>query len=209
MNDGNGGRRAIAIVGAGPAGVLLLERIIANAPVLAAGASLRIDLVDPYPPGGGRVWRQDQPELLWMNSLASDVSMFTDDTVVMDGPVRPGPSLHEWSASLEPASFASRRTQSEYLAWCFARAVAAAGEVTVRTHQARAVALTLSRVTGRPSWRLLSSAASMKAKISRVSSGETGAWPVLKNLTISATSGWYPAYPPAWPIFLAPKTVAP
>ena len=145
MNDGNGGRRAIAIVGAGPAGVLLLERIIANAPVLAAGASLRIDLVDPYPPGGGRVWRQDQPELLWMNSLASDVSMFTDDTVVMDGPVRPGPSLHEWSASLEPASFASRRTQSEYLAWCFARAVAAAGEVTVRTHQARAVALTEDR----------------------------------------------------------------
>ena len=40
-----------------------------------------------------------------------------------------------------------------------------------------------------PPWRLLSSAASMKANISMVSSALTGGLPVLKNLTISITSG--------------------
>ena len=40
-----------------------------------------------------------------------------------------------------------------------------------------------------PPWRLLSSAASMKAKISIVSSALTGGLPVRKNLPISTTSG--------------------
>ena len=44
--------------------------------------------------------------------------------------------------------------------------------------------------TSAPPWRLLSSAASMKARISMVSSGGTGAMPVRKNFTASATSGW-------------------
>ena len=52
-----------------------------------------------------------------------------------------------------------------------------------------ALAITLSTVTGLPPCRLLSSAASMNAKISIVSSALTGALPVLKNLTISTTSG--------------------
>ena len=52
-----------------------------------------------------------------------------------------------------------------------------------------ALAITLSIVTGLPPWRLLSSAASMKAKISIVSSALTGGLPVLKNLTISTTNG--------------------
>ena len=56
----------------------------------------------------------------------------------------------------------------------------------------RALAMTLSISTGLPPWRLLSSAASMKAKISSVSSALTGGLPVLKNLTISTTSGSYP-----------------
>ena len=49
--------------------------------------------------------------------------------------------------------------------------------------------ITLSIVTGAPSSRLLSSAASMKARISSVSSAETGGRPVLKNLQISTTNG--------------------
>ena len=54
---------------------------------------------------------------------------------------------------------------------------------------ALALAITLSSSTGLPPCRLLSSAASMKAKISIVSSALTGGLPVLKNLTISTTSG--------------------
>lgn len=42
----------LVIVGAGPRGTGLLERIAANAPeLLPADAPLHIHLVDPYPPG--------------------------------------------------------------------------------------------------------------------------------------------------------------
>lgn len=132
----------IAIVGAGPAGTILLERLVANCAVLGR-RSLEINLIDPYPPGGGRVWRREQPELLWMNSLAADVTVFTDDTVRMDGPVRSGPSLYEWSAELGSGSFATRRQLNDYLSWCFRRiADSAPPEVTVRAHRGEAVDLT-------------------------------------------------------------------
>ncbi|MGW2081751.1 FAD/NAD(P)-binding protein, partial [Streptomyces sp. NPDC001939] len=89
-------RPSLVIVGAGPRGTGVLERIAANAAEYA-GLELDIHLVDPFPPGGGRVWRQEQSPLLWMNSQSQDVTMFTDDTVELDGPVLPGPALHEWA----------------------------------------------------------------------------------------------------------------
>ena len=52
-----------------------------------------------------------------------------------------------------------------------------------------AEAMTSARVTGLPPRRLLSSAASMKAKSSRVSAASTGGLEDWKNLMISATSG--------------------
>ncbi|MFJ9033871.1 FAD/NAD(P)-binding protein [Streptomyces sp. NPDC102274] len=56
--------------------------------------------MDPYPPGAGRIWRRDQSPLLWMNSMAADVTMFTDDTVALAGPVRHGPALDEWARDI-------------------------------------------------------------------------------------------------------------
>ena len=49
--------------------------------------------------------------------------------------------------------------------------------------------MTLSNVTGLPPRRLLSSAASMNAKISKVCSALTGGLPVLKKRMISTISG--------------------
>ncbi|MFE2943609.1 FAD/NAD(P)-binding protein [Streptomyces sp. NPDC059255] len=88
---------SVVIVGAGPRGTGFLERIAANAPSLYGGLPLDIHLVDPFPPGAGRIWRRDQSPLLWMNSMAEDVTMFTDDSVVLEGPVRPGPALDAWA----------------------------------------------------------------------------------------------------------------
>ncbi|MER6693395.1 FAD/NAD(P)-binding protein [Streptomyces minutiscleroticus] len=89
----------LVVVGAGPRATGLLERIAANAPELwPQGRELHIHLVDPYPPGPGRIWRHEQSPLLRMNSMAEDVTMFTDETSTVDGPVRPGPSLAEWAA---------------------------------------------------------------------------------------------------------------
>jgi hypothetical protein len=140
-------RLTVALVGAGPGGTVLLDRLLANAAALAPGRPLDIHIVDPYPPGGGRVWRREQPALLWMNSTAADVTMFTDDSVAMDGPVRPGPTLCAWSdqagASLAPGAFPSRPVLNDYLSWCFQHIVSSAPrQAAVRVHRAQAVDLT-------------------------------------------------------------------
>ncbi|MER5491990.1 FAD/NAD(P)-binding protein [Streptomyces sp. NPDC002490] len=135
-------RTSLVVVGAGPRATGLLERIAANLPEVWAGpgaGALDIHLVDPHPPGGGRIWRQEQSPLLWMNSTAEDITMFTDDTVPLEGPVTPGPTLHEW-AGVEGAHFPGRRLGGSYLRWVYERAVAALPpRVVVHHHPGRAV----------------------------------------------------------------------
>ncbi|MFF4313765.1 FAD/NAD(P)-binding protein [Streptomyces sp. 900105755] len=132
-------RPQLVIVGAGPRGTGLLERIAANAPELYAGPGLDIHLVDPHPPGAGRIWRAAQSPLLWMNSHAEDVTMFTDETVRMAGPVREGPTLHEW-AGLDGRTFADRQIQGRYLRHVHDRAVADLPDgITVHHHPRRAL----------------------------------------------------------------------
>ncbi|MFF9776473.1 FAD/NAD(P)-binding protein [Streptomyces sp. NPDC013978] len=99
----------VCIVGAGPRGLSVLERICANERARPSLRQVTIHLVDPYQPGAGRVWRTSQSRLLLMNTVASQVTVFTDDTVDMEGPVEPGPNLYEWARSVvlaaEPARF--------------------------------------------------------------------------------------------------------
>ncbi|MCX4760911.1 FAD/NAD(P)-binding protein [Streptomyces sp. NBC_01275] len=145
-------RPSLVIVGAGPRGTGLIERIAANTPELYAGSGLDIHLVDPHPPGAGRIWRAAQSPLLWMNSHAEDVTMFTDETVAMDGPVRPGPTLHEW-AGLDGRTFADRRIQGAYLRWVHEEAVAALPpEIAVHHHPRRALRVSGSREGRQQVW---------------------------------------------------------
>ncbi|MEU7084604.1 FAD/NAD(P)-binding protein [Streptomyces achromogenes] len=145
-------RQQLVIVGAGPRGTGVLERLAANAPALYAGEGLDIHLVDPHPPGGGRIWRQEQSPLLWMNSHAEDVTMFTDDTVAMDGPVCPGPTLHEW-AGLDGRVFPDRRLQGQYLRWVYEQARAALPpNVTVHHHPRRALRISGPREGRQQVW---------------------------------------------------------
>ncbi|MGW0944733.1 FAD/NAD(P)-binding protein [Streptomyces sp. NPDC002623] len=143
---------SLVIVGGGPRGTGLIERIAANAPELYAGSGLDIHLVDPHPPGAGRIWRAAQSPLLWMNSHAEDVTMFTDETVQMDGPVRPGPTLHEW-AGIDGRTFADRRIQGDYLRWVHEQAVAALPpDITVHHHPRRALRVSGSREGRQQVW---------------------------------------------------------
>ncbi|MES4901556.1 MULTISPECIES: FAD/NAD(P)-binding protein [unclassified Streptomyces] len=126
----------------------MLERLCASAPELAAGARLTVHMVDPSPPGAGRVWRTAQPGELLMNTVASQVTLFTDASVACEGPVRTGPSLHEWVAArgldpaLGPDDYPSRALYGRYLEWVFGEVVRGAPDtVTVRVHAARAVRL--------------------------------------------------------------------
>ncbi|WP_406080709.1 FAD/NAD(P)-binding protein [Streptomyces zaomyceticus] len=138
-------RPSIVIVGAGPRGTGFLERLAANLPEVYGDGPLDIHLVDPHPPGPGRVWRTEQSPLLWMNSRAEDVTMFTDETVDLAGPVRPGPTVAEW-AGIDGRAFPTRRQQGAYLRWVYERARAALpASVTVHEHRTAALRIGGSR----------------------------------------------------------------
>ncbi|MEQ3553202.1 FAD/NAD(P)-binding protein [Pseudonocardia nematodicida] len=159
---------AVVVVGAGPRGTGLLERVAASAPELyadaLAGPGLDVHLVDPYPAGAGRIWRHEQSALLAMNSMAADVTMWTDDSVVCDGPIAPGPSFWDWArdlrehgdpaAELGPGSaaelagvtastFPSRRLQSHYLTAVLHEVIDRVPDgMRVHLHRTTAVSLT-------------------------------------------------------------------
>ncbi|MCX4979982.1 FAD/NAD(P)-binding domain-containing protein [Streptomyces sp. NBC_00572] len=135
-------RPSIVIVGAGPRGTGFLERLAANLPEVYGDGPLDVHLVDPHPPGPGRIWRTAQSPLLWMNSRAEDVTMFTDETVDLAGPVRPGPTVAEW-AGIDGRTFPTRPQQGAYLRWVYERARAAL-PASVAVHEHRTTAVRIS-----------------------------------------------------------------
>ncbi|ANN97561.1 FAD/NAD(P)-binding protein [Mycobacteroides abscessus] len=156
----------ICIIGAGPRGLAVLERLCANERHAPSADRIVVHVVDPYSPGAGSVWRTDQSWHLLMNTVASQITVFTDDSVAIDGPIEPGPTLYEWAQSLallgdpsssgpraieeartlRPNSYPTRALYGHYLSDSFARVVGWAPEhVTVRVHRSRAVALADTR----------------------------------------------------------------
>ncbi|WNV87805.1 FAD/NAD(P)-binding protein [Umezawaea sp. Da 62-37] len=152
--------REICVVGVGPRGLSVLERLCANAD--PDGGPVRVHLVDPHLPVGGQVWRTDQPRYLLMNTVASQVTLFVDDTVECAGPVVPGPSLYEWArfvalmdpfpdlpgwvrgeaARLGPDTYPTRAFYGQYLVWVRQHLVRTAHPtVTIVDHEDRAVDL--------------------------------------------------------------------
>lgn len=135
---------SVALVGAGPRGTSVLERLCASAPeLLPTGVRLTVHVIDPAPPGPGRVWRTAQSPELLMNTVACQVTLFTDDSVDCSGPIRPGPSLYEWAdGELDPDDYPTRAQYGRYLEWAFGKAVREAPDaVRVEAHRARAVRL--------------------------------------------------------------------
>ncbi|KAI0838455.1 FAD-NAD(P)-binding-domain-containing protein [Hypoxylon sp. FL0890] len=139
----------VAIIGMGPRGTSVLERLCASASdILVLGTQLKIHVIDPSSPGAGRVWRTEQSSQLLMNTVASQVTLFTDDSVVCSGPIRPGPSLYEWVAqnhaevTLGPDDYPTRALYGRYLEWVFSEVLRRApADVKVEVHAARAVRL--------------------------------------------------------------------
>ncbi|MEU3570291.1 FAD/NAD(P)-binding protein, partial [Kitasatospora sp. NPDC036755] len=91
-------------MGLGPRGLILLERLCAGAAADPGRGPVTVHAVDPAPPGAGRVWRTDQSPHLLMNTVAEQITVFTDASVVCEGPVVPGPNVYEWAGLLTAAS---------------------------------------------------------------------------------------------------------
>lgn len=92
----------VTLIGAGPRGLVTLERLTER--YRLNQEKINITLIDPHGVGG-RVWQVEQPHELIMNSNVNFVSLFTDSSVQMNGPVTPGPSLYEWSKTAEAKEF--------------------------------------------------------------------------------------------------------
>jgi hypothetical protein len=151
------------LIGAGPRGLCVAERICANAEEFSRSDDrIVVHMVDPFVDRSGRVWDTAQPPSLLMNTIASQVTVFTDESVECAGPIVTGPSLHEWArlltetepldgypawvraeaATLGPDDYPSRAFYGHYLRWALTRLHGVAPkQVTIVTHPHRAVAL--------------------------------------------------------------------
>ena len=160
---------SIAIIGAGPRGISITERIAAYLKE-RGGGSVTLHIIDDAQLGAGRVWETEQTRTLCMNTLAGAVTLFTEPGATVGAPVFEGPTMYEWVQALRgershplidaygaplpdqfteelratrPESNPSRALYGEYLRWVWKVALAQlpAG-VEVVEHQSRAVSLT-------------------------------------------------------------------
>lgn len=153
----------MAVIGGGPRGTSVVERLIARHRALgAAAAGLVIHVVEPHDPGPGHIWRTDQSRLFLMNTPC------LYPTVVPVGPAAAGiaeapiaVSFDEWRrrvneglvpgtqpadiaecAALASSDFPSRALYGRYLTWMFAELVRQAGPgIRVEHHRKEAVGL--------------------------------------------------------------------
>lgn len=160
------GRMEVCLVGAGPRGLSVLERLCAQERKSPRWDQLTVHIVEPDPPGSGRVWRPSQSRHLLMNTVSCQVTVYTDASVAVEGPLEEGPSLYQWAKALGPSAltpgagtpyddetlaeardlgpdtYPTRALYGQYLTWVFGRVTAsAAAHTTVRVHASRAVAL--------------------------------------------------------------------
>ena len=89
-----------AIVGAGPRGTSVLERLLARSAALtAAGAGpvrLHVDVIDPYPAGPGHVWQPGQSRLFLMNTQSFYPTLIPEDPAL--APPVAGTTFDQWRA---------------------------------------------------------------------------------------------------------------
>src|SRR5947207_5303028 len=110
---------SIAIIGAGPRGLSVLERLLIRLRQVPWAASVVIWAVDPAEHGCGRIWRTSQDPWLTANATAAELTMRSPDSPRTTGPG--GDSLAGWSAHqpagprFGPHDYPPRRDYGQYL----------------------------------------------------------------------------------------------
>ncbi|MET4096452.1 FAD/NAD(P)-binding protein [Arthrobacter sp. UYCu712] len=123
-----------ALIGAGPRGTSVLERLLANWVPSGPDARLHVDIVDPYPAGPGHVWQPGQSRLYLMNTQSFYPTIVPEDPEL--APPLAGDTFDRWReqqqrhphpaltaeeraelARLGSADFPSRALYGRYLRW--------------------------------------------------------------------------------------------
>ncbi|WP_125616082.1 FAD/NAD(P)-binding protein [Specibacter cremeus] len=146
------GELSVVIIGAGPRGTSVLERLLARIGAHGAPRRVAIHLVDPCEPGPGSVWRTGQSRHYLMNTQSFFPTLVPDRGV--DAPALAGASFDDWRdaqranpsprlsaadrdelATLASTDFPSRPLYGRYLQWTFEQLLAATPDaVTVTVH---------------------------------------------------------------------------
>ncbi|WP_394940274.1 FAD/NAD(P)-binding protein [Psychromicrobium sp. YIM B11713] len=133
----------VAIIGAGPRGTSVLERLISQLSARSTGQPLAVSihLVDPFPAGPGRVWRTEQSELYLMNTQSFFPTVVPDQGV--EAVSITGLTFNDWRARFAPElgreEFPPRAVYGRYLRWTFERLLnSLPPEVSVQWHQSEA-----------------------------------------------------------------------
>lgn len=100
---------SIAIVGAGPRGISITERIAAY--LRGTSEPLALHVIDDAQLGAGRIWDTEQTRTLCMNTLAGAVTLFTEPGSTVGAPVLEGPTMYEWIQLLRGEREASAAKQ--------------------------------------------------------------------------------------------------
>ncbi|ELT45060.1 FAD/NAD(P)-binding protein [Arthrobacter nitrophenolicus] len=152
-----------AIIGAGPRGTSVLERLLARSAAHRAGSAgalkVHIDVVDPYPAGPGHVWQPQQSRLFLMNTQSFYPTLIPEDPS-LPAPLT-GTSFDKWRerqqrdplpsltaderaelAVLESNDFPSRALYGRYLRSTLEDLLDKAPDgVTVQFHETSAVSV--------------------------------------------------------------------
>jgi uncharacterized NAD(P)/FAD-binding protein YdhS len=146
-------RYSVSIIGMGPRGLSILERIAAFA--RTSPCLLQLNLVEPNECGPG-VHSPRQPQHQLINTVASQVTIFPFREAVETAPAFATPSLTEWAraqgyrrfgeqfhpvgadcpggAEVSDADYLPRQLLGQYLAWAYAVVAAALPPTVALTH---------------------------------------------------------------------------
>lgn len=85
-----------ALIGAGPRGTSVLERLLANWAAESASGALHLDVIDPYLAGPGHVWQPAQSRLYLMNTQSFYPTLIPEDPQLA-APIA-GRTFEQWRA---------------------------------------------------------------------------------------------------------------
>jgi len=138
--------RTVAVVGAGPRGTAVIERLVAASTASEWNGALTVHLIDPLVGRGGAVWRTDQSDVLLMNTTTCQTTMYPDESCHATLPTPRGETLadHLAAEGLRPTDYAPRAAHGRYLAHVLETAKASADPARLRIveHAAEAVDVT-------------------------------------------------------------------
>lgn len=128
---------SVAIIGAGPRGISVLERLLSRISQRPSTA-VTIHLIDPFEPGPGRVWQVEQSPLYLMNTPA-----YFPTAVPADGGYNGTASFAQWRTEALPdmhdTAYPTRAQYGAYLRATYAQLTAALPDgVQVLWHRALA-----------------------------------------------------------------------